>query len=217
MSQKVSKVDYSKGLIYKLCCKDTTIEEIYIGSTTNFKIRKNKHKYDCCNINSKNYNFKVYKFIRETGGFENWDMILIQYFSCNTKKELESKERELIELYNPILNCEIPGRLQTEYRKVNKDKIKEKHKEYYKNNKDKISQRDKEYRKVNKDKIKEKHKEYYENNKDKIKLYYENNKTEITEKRKIKTECEYCKSVVRKLDLNRHQKSNKCLKFQLNE
>ena len=187
MSQKVSKVDYSKGLIYKLCCKDTTIEEIYIGSTTNFKIRKNKHKYDCCNINSKNYNFKVYKFIRETGGFENWDMILIQYFSCNTKKELESKERELIELYNPILNCEIPGRLQTEYRKVNKDKIKEKHKEYY------------------------------ENNKDKIKLYYENNKTEITEKRKIKTECEYCKSVVRKLDLNRHQKSNKCLKFQLNE
>ena len=114
-------------------------------------------------------------------------MILIQYFSCNTKKELESKERELIELYNPILNCEIPGRLQTEYRKVNKDKIKEKHKEYY------------------------------ENNKDKIKLYYENNKTEITEKRKIKTECEYCKSVVRKLDLNRHQKSNKCLKFQLNE
>ena len=37
MEQKVSKVDYSKSVIYKLCCKDPTITDIYIGSTTNMK------------------------------------------------------------------------------------------------------------------------------------------------------------------------------------
>ncbi len=28
------EIDYSKGLIYKLCCKDPTITDVYIGSTT---------------------------------------------------------------------------------------------------------------------------------------------------------------------------------------
>jgi predicted GIY-YIG superfamily endonuclease len=37
-------IDYSKGFIYKLCCLDVNIKEIYIGSSTNFKQRKRHHK-----------------------------------------------------------------------------------------------------------------------------------------------------------------------------
>jgi len=189
MSQKISKIDYSKGLIYKLCCKDATTEDIYIGSTTNFINRKHQHKGNCNNSNREKYNLKVYKFIRENGGFENWDMILIQYYSCVTKKELEAKEREYIEKLKPSLNCQLPGRTKKEWAEDNIEKIKEQQKNWHNNNRDKFKQH--------------------------LKQYYEKNKTEISEKLKIKIQCEYCKSVVRKADLNRHQKTNKCLKFQV--
>ena len=38
------KADYSNTIIYKLCCNDPSITEIYIGHTTNFTQRKNRHK-----------------------------------------------------------------------------------------------------------------------------------------------------------------------------
>ncbi len=42
-------VNYSKGLVYKLCCNDTNIKDIYVGSTTNFIRRKSDHKSACDN------------------------------------------------------------------------------------------------------------------------------------------------------------------------
>tara|TARA_R110002020_G_scaffold173645_1_gene364569 strand:+ start:8893 stop:9513 length:621 start_codon:yes stop_codon:yes gene_type:complete len=206
MDKKVSKVDYSKGLIYKLCCKDTLIEDIYIGSTTNFKIRKSSHKSICNRVNAKHHNCKVYQVIRENGGFENWDMILIQYYSCNTKKELEAKEREYIEKFKSTLNSSIPNRKKGESSKAYYTNNIEKIKKYYENTKDKVSEKQKIYRENNKSKLKQQ-----------LKEYYEKNKPEIREKQKIKIECEYCKSVLRKADLNRHRKTKKCLKFQLNK
>ena len=83
-----------------------------------------------------------------------------------------------------------------------KEKLKEYEKEYYENNKEKIN---------------EYSKKYYENNKEKIneysKKYYENNKKEIHEKTKIKIECEFCKSIVSKKHIARHQKTKKCSKI----
>ena len=63
-------VNYSKGIVYKLCCKDVNITDIYIGSTTNFTRRKWGHKTACNNEKDKSYNFKVYQFIRNHGGFQ---------------------------------------------------------------------------------------------------------------------------------------------------
>jgi len=204
MSQKVPKVDYSKGLIYKLCCKDATIEDIYIGSTTNFTKRKHKHKYDCYNLNKiKTYNRILYKCIRENGGFENWDMILIEFYSCNNKKELEAKERKYIEELKPTLNFTIPTRTKEEWYQHNKYTIIERQKHYYENNKDKKKQYHKEYQLNHKEKLDKYKKEYYDTN-----------KTIISEKSKIKIECNFCKSLVCKKTLKRHQTSLKCLKFQ---
>ena len=136
MTQKVTKRDYSKSIIYKLCCKNPNITDIYIGSTTNFKKRKYDHKSSCNNEKNKNYNSKVYKFIRDNGGFENWEMIMLQEYNCENKKQLESQERYWIEKLKSILNCKIPTRTKQEYDIDNKDKIKEYQKEYY--NRDKV-------------------------------------------------------------------------------
>ena len=96
--------NYNESTIYKLCCLDTTIEEIYIGSTTNFNRRKSEHKKVCNKISLRGHNEKKYKFIRDNGGWDNWDMILIAKVNCNDKLELRKKEREYMEQYKPSLN-----------------------------------------------------------------------------------------------------------------
>ena len=74
------KIDYSKTIIYKLCCKDVNITDEYVGGTTNFYGRKGNHKGKCNNSNT-----RVYKFIRENGGWDNWEMIEIEKYNAIEK------------------------------------------------------------------------------------------------------------------------------------
>ena len=162
--------NYSESIIYKLCCSDSNITDIYIGSTTNFKARKNQHKNNSKNENSVKCNLKVYKFIRENGNWDNWDMIQVELYNATDKRMLEMRERYWLETLKATLNTIIPTRTDEQYRQDNKEKInenkkkhyqthKEDHKEYYKQNKIKILEQRKEYHKLNKDKIRErKHK-----------------------------------------------------------
>jgi len=129
MTQTVTKRDYSKSIIYKLCCKNPNITDIYIGSTINFKKRKHDHKSNCNNNSetNKKYNYYVYQYIRDNGGWSNWDMIQIIEYSCENKKQLQSKERYYIDLLKSSLNGQLPTRTREEYIKQyildNNDKI----------------------------------------------------------------------------------------------
>tara|TARA_R110000782_G_scaffold45394_1_gene100856 strand:+ start:138 stop:620 length:483 start_codon:yes stop_codon:yes gene_type:complete len=140
--------------IYKLYCKDENIKDFYIGSSKKFKTRKYAHKSNCNNENGNSYNFKLYKFIRANGGFQNFDFEILLETDDNIKKN----EQKYIDELKPTLNCNSVCGL---------DKIKKK--EYEK----------KEYQK-NKIKRKEKQRLYYERNKDKIReknrLYYHKKK-----------------------------------------
>ena len=133
--------DYSKSCIYKIASKDASIEDIYIGSTCNFVKRRWGHKNVCNNTNHKTHNRYMYRFIRETGGWENWDIYMIEQFSCNTKIQKEQVERGWVESLKPTLNRCIPANYHTGdvyskseygkgYRGENKEAIKEKTKEY---------------------------------------------------------------------------------------
>ena len=42
-------VNYENAVIYKICCKDPTITDNYIGSTTDYKNIKINHKSNCNN------------------------------------------------------------------------------------------------------------------------------------------------------------------------
>ena len=120
------KTDYSKIVIYKLVCKDYKIQDIYIGSTTDYTKRKSAHKYICNNVSHKNYNNKTYKIIRENGGWENWCMILIENYPCKNKREAEAKERYWFDELNAKLNTYKPYTTDAEkknYYNENKDKI----------------------------------------------------------------------------------------------
>lgn len=132
--------DYRKAVIYKIQSKNQDIDKVYFGSTCNFTKRKCDHKASCCNQNIKDYNYPVYKFIRDNGNWYEWEMIKIKDFPCMVKKELETEERKcMIEYgFDKCLNYVQPTRTPKEYNKDNKDKIKEYQDEYRDNNKDKI-------------------------------------------------------------------------------
>jgi hypothetical protein len=154
-------IDYSKTIFYRIVCNDLNIKDCYIGHTTNFIKRKQCHKSECNNELSKLYNYKVYKFIRENGGWNNWSMIMIEQISCENFNEACKLERKFLEELNATLNNNIPSRTKKEYKEDNKDKIKEDNKQYRENNKE----QKKEYNEKNKYKIKEYKKEWYKKNK----------------------------------------------------
>ena len=73
-------IDYSKTIIYKICCKDPSITDVYVGHTTDLTKRRCKHKYCCNNPENKYFNCLKYQFIRENGGWSNWEIVVILYF-----------------------------------------------------------------------------------------------------------------------------------------
>ena len=86
--------NYNKCFIYKICCKDPTITDCYIGSTTNIIRRRSNHKSSCTCVGNSKYNYLIYTFIRENGGWDNFDLIAIEEFSCETKMQQIKKERD---------------------------------------------------------------------------------------------------------------------------
>ncbi len=138
-------MDWSKCSMYRIVCKDIEIKEVYIGQSSNLIKRRNKHKSCCNNPKCKSYNYPVYKFIRENGGFDNWEVILIEYYPCKNKEEALARERYWKEFYNAKLNVVVPGRKKKEYYCDNRDKKIEYQRKYDKQNADKKREYAKQY------------------------------------------------------------------------
>ncbi len=96
-------IDYSKSQIYRIVCKNPKITDCFIGSTTNLTHMRSNHHRDSKQENPKLHQ-KLYRFIRENGGWSNFQLILIESCPCNGKEELIIKLREYIENLNPTLN-----------------------------------------------------------------------------------------------------------------
>ena len=90
-------INYQNTEMYKLICDDT--DQFYVGHTTNFIKRQIGHK-----SNSKTKDLKVYKMIREFGGWDNWRMVLIEKYPCDNRREAERREEELRVELKPDLN-----------------------------------------------------------------------------------------------------------------
>lgn len=152
-------IDYSNTIMYKLVPKNLDLEYIYIGHTTNFRNRKYLHKNACININNKSYNFKVYKMIRDNGGWYEWDMIEIEKYPCADGNEARKRERELMELNKCNLNSN-KAFLTPEESTIYKVQYDKEYKPiYYLNNKTYMRAQQKEYYNLNKNTLNTKRKE----------------------------------------------------------
>ena len=200
------ELDYSKTHFYKIVCKNPEIKEAYVGHTLNFKNRKSGHKRTCYNDKDQvHYNIYLYEFIRDNGGFDNFDMVLINTECCENALEARRREREYIEQLNATLN-QIKRPVRTT------EEANEYRKEYYEENKEDIKQKNKQYRIDNADVVKERAKIYRENHKEerslKNKEWQEKNQERIQTKRKIKTVCD-CGAVYCKVSLRRHERTKR--------
>jgi hypothetical protein len=209
-------IDYSKCLIYKLCCDDPLIIDVYVGHTTD-KIRRNwQHKHSCNNQNAKTYNYYVYQFIRENGGWDNWSMIIVEEYPCENKNQAEARERYWIETQQATLNKYIPTRTREERYEENKEEISEYQKQYREEHKEEMLEYKKQYYEEHKDDILKYNKKYREQHKEEIKeinkRYREEHEEEIKEKKSQKFDCE-CGGKYDYSHKNRHLKSKKHLKY----
>tara|TARA_Y100001978_G_C23658297_1_gene417248 strand:- start:562 stop:1296 length:735 start_codon:yes stop_codon:yes gene_type:complete len=216
-----SDTDYSKTVIYKIICKDTTIIESYGGHSVDLYYRTSRHKSSCNNPNDKCYNSYVYQFIRENGGWDNWDVVWQYNYPCNNKTEALEEEKKFIAVNNCELNSINP--LSTEEEK--KQKQKETKRKTYAENKEAIIET-----------IKQKYAEKIENETEEEKTErkrkeaeysakrYANIKETETEEEKAerkrkkaeydaqKVKCEICDIEIRKGEMRRHEKRKKHLK-----
>jgi hypothetical protein len=177
-------IDYTKSCVYRLIYNDITY---YVGSTTNMRQRKTAHKNNSINENGDKYDMKLYKFIRDNEGFENWNMVMIQaYPECKTGNELRMYERQHYEFYKPSLNSQLPYVTEEEiinrnkqnsilFREINKEQIVIDKAEYYVENRERIL---------------EKLKNEYAENSNRHKNYYIDNKEEINKKSMERCMCE---------------------------
>jgi hypothetical protein len=160
---------YKNGKIYKIVCNVTG--KIYIGSTCAKTLahRLAQHTY--------NYTYYVegrtkksltsFKVLENN----NYSIILLEEYPCETKEQLLARERYYIENTECVNKC-VPCRTyeeslkyqlkyQTEYNKNNKNEVSKYQKEYYEKNKEQLLKRRYEYVKNNKDKIRKYQKEYH--------------------------------------------------------
>ena len=202
--------------------------------------RKNQHKTSCCNENDKKYNQYVYQFIRNNGGWNNWNMIQIQEHKLKNKREAESTEHYWIEQLGAKLNSnkpyamckEEPQQYKQEWYEEKKDYILEKAKQHYQENKEKKIEYQKQYSEEHKEEIAEKQKAYREKNKEKLaeqkkeyrathkeeaskahKEWREANKEKLKEQRCQIITCE-CGSQYTFGNKNRHLQSNLHIDYQ---
>ena len=92
-----------KYTIYKIIDNNNN-EQFYIGSTKCFSRRKSHHKKNVTNKRGKRYWTKLYVYIRENGGWDNFTMEAIQISDYENKQEALRDEQNFIINLKPTLN-----------------------------------------------------------------------------------------------------------------
>ena len=168
--------NYSNCYIYHIVDSDKVVH--YVGSTSNFNSRKSKHKWNCTHEHCKEYNLDIYKYIRENGGFDNFEIIPIRKIdNVSNKTELRIAEREEMEKYTGLKNMR--GSYATKEEKLQLIRV------WQENNSEKYLGKIRQWRQANPAKVVEIHRKYYEANSEKI---LERKRQRYHEKKQLKAE-----------------------------
>jgi len=177
--------------------------DTYVGSTTDIVKRRHGHKTICNDPNAPGHNRHVYKFIRDHGHWENWQLVRIEAFACDSGEAMLQREREVFDELKPTLNMVRPKRTRKERleqdaehhrarRVANPGVLQERDRARYAANPEKQKASSNAYRKANPEKCKEALKAWHS-------------------KRVI---CEHCNKDVVQGYLKKHQTKKKCVAAQ---
>lgn len=169
------------GYVYKLCINDGTLDDCYVGSTGCIKQRKCRHKHACENPSQPAHHFRVYQFIRENKGFDNWNIHVLEKVEYNEKIELLQRERHYIETLKPSLNCAIPMRTTEE-------------------KKEKKTIKDEKYRARHRDEIRERNNKFEQEHKEERRKHWAEYRNQLIK-------CPECEKEIKRSSLYRHTKT----------
>ena len=155
-------------VFYKIISKNSDIDFCYVGSTISMNQRKDNHKCACNNPNNENHRLKVYKTIRENGGWNMFRMVEIGYRKQLTSAQARIVEDEYMVLLNADLNtyrghrslkqrAEYMKEYNKQYRETHVEEMKEYWKDYYQINKEELKKLQKGYNEKNKERLNVKH------------------------------------------------------------
>ena len=145
----IESLKYHHGKIYKIISPNT--DKVYIGSThMELKDRLDAHRWNYDSYHRGKFGYLTSFDILKAG---NYRIELLEDYPCHTKKELE-KQEGIWQKRIQCVNLNIAGRTIEEWRKENKEHIKQSGKTYREKNKEIISQKKKMYREKNKEQIK---------------------------------------------------------------
>ena len=168
-------------VIYKIKSLDPMVNYCYVGSTQNFTKRKSQHKSMCNVINKKN-DTKLYNTMRENGGWNNFEMIPIEEYKCDTPQQAHIREQFWIENIEENKLNSINAFISVEDKQ---DQIAKRKKEYeFKKRKqiaEQIAEQIKDFYFKNKDQMEKQQKEYNLKTLDQMKEYYFKNRDQIAE------------------------------------
>jgi hypothetical protein len=170
--------NYQQGKIYKLISSETN--DVYVGSTCkSLKERMINHKamYKQSSVAQKKLNMTAFKLLK----YNDCDIELIEDYPCDSRKELERREGEIIKNMDDCINKNIAGRNGKEYREDHPNEIKTLRDNWYIKNP-------------------EYNKDYYDKNKDKNK-----------DKLYAREECKNCGKLISHVNMSKHKKSKACI------
>ena len=119
-------INYSNSVIYKIQHLENPLL-LYVGSTTDFTKRKYQHKQYSLNVHNnehRHFHIKLYKTIRENGGWDHFNMIIIKEFPCNNKTELLIEEDKILREMKTLLNTYNAYQSDEDYKKMKSKKNK---------------------------------------------------------------------------------------------
>ena len=182
--------DYQQGKIYKLYVEG--VEDFcYIGSTTeSLSERLCKHR-NSAKYESQNKTTACAMFENDN----NVLISLIEDYPCNSKKELEEREKYWLLQFPDAINKNIPTQTWQERWYKNHEHNLTRQNKYKKDNKEYLSEQQKQRRLDNLEEHRKRDRDRRNANKDKINA-----------KKKEKVECPECKKIMNKNSLWEHKK-----------
>ena len=83
--------DYTNTIIYEFKCKDPRVKFVEIGATTNLK----NIKYRLRKAFTEGRESELNKFITDNGGFDNWEINVLEYYNkCSSKTDSNKRLNE---------------------------------------------------------------------------------------------------------------------------
>jgi len=91
------KINYAEMIFYKIYCLSPNITKVFVGHTTNVNQRKHTLKKQ---TQSDTYCSDMIEFIKNSGGWDNWNLQMLEKYECKSHIDIVLREIYHTDLLN---------------------------------------------------------------------------------------------------------------------